>query len=1021
MKRHILTLLSAFCFITASATSLDFNTNWRFILEDVGGANQIEVDDSAWNLITVPHDWSFEAGYKEHGGQKDKGGYGIGGIAWYRKNFEISAEQIAKKEIFIDFEGVYMNSEVWINGHYLGKRPYGYIPFSYNLSEHLKAGDNVIAVRVDNSLEPSARWYHGCGIYGNVALRIKEGAYFEKDGTFIQTPTMGQVAISSEIVSTSDQNVELKYSILDAKGKCVARGKMSDVALKSGMTIVPIEAKVKNPNLWSPESPTLYTITLEISNQKGRKAIDSQEITFGFRTIEWSAEKGLIFNGEQYKLRGVCEHLEGGPVGAYSPEAIVRWKMQKIKDMGCNAVRFTHNPFLPLYYQVCDQIGLLVMDEVFDGWMQKADFDYGLQAFDEWWERDVTDWIRRDRNHASVFLYSVGNETHGDIAPALVEACHKVDPTRMVTSGDCNPDDMDVYGVNGRSEKIEDFISVWDQHKPFVATENPHTWQVRGFYRTQTWYRDGYPNVRQGTQYVPNLTENEIFAYDWTAPKNRRGRKQVFNSSYDNAFVRVTARHLIEVLRDTDWFSGSFRWTGFDYRGEAGYVHGGWPFKAFQSGTLDVAGFEKDHYYLYQSQWLDEPMAHILPHWTHPVMEKGTEIPVWVYSNGDEVELFFNGKSLGRKQRGTKWDEMQFEWLVPWTEGKLEAIAYRDGVEVARAVQQSSGAPAQLEVTTDGDGILLADGADIEVLSIAQQDTNGTLYPYGENRVYAKVYGPARMLAFDSGSPIDVETAFMAESKCSFMGLNRMFIESTTQANTSEAVSVVVASILGDKKLMLSDKISIDVKEFFLSGGYNARNFEIRYTTNGKAPTKSSTLYTDPFSIELGTTVRANVYEGGELIFSMQEIFSEEEGLYWGVAGEPTCAFNGLQAEEAKLENSYNYSKDGDGYYAAGFVFMKAKGSSITFYQENDGSHYEATAKIRYAQQTADGSTTRAELFNNDTSVGVVEFKNTGSKDSHWQEVELDLTIFSGANNLKIVALDDNTPTIDQLELVILQ
>ena len=1013
MKKLILILIAALSpFIATEASNIDFNSDWKFILEDIDGANKIDINDATWRKINLPHDWAYEAGYVELGGQKDKGGYGIGGVAWYRKHFDIDTKELTGKSVFIDFEAVYMNSEVWVNGHYLGKRPYGYIPFSYEIGNLLKDGENIIAVRVDNALEPSARWYHGCGIYGNVTLRVNQSAYFEKDGTFVQTPTMGEVAISSEIISQHDQTVEVRYSITDNKGKRVAKGKLSKVALSDKMTLLPISASVKNPNLWSPESPALYTLDMEIRSAKSRKILDEQSIRFGFRTIEWDAKTGMHLNGKQYKLRGVCEHLEGGPVGAYSPESIVRWKMQKIKDMGCNAVRFTHNPFLPIYYEVCDQIGLLVMDEVFDGWRQKADYDYGLQAFDEWWERDLTAWIRRDRNHPSVFIYSVGNETTGDIAPSLVAACHKVDSTRMVTSGDCNPDDMDVYGVNGRSEKIDDFISVWDQHKPFIATENPHTWQVRGFYRTQTWYRDGYPNVRQGTQYVPNLTDKEIFAYDWTAPKNRRSKKQVFNSSYDNAFVRVTARHLIEVLRDKEWFSGSFRWTGFDYRGEAGYVHGGWPFKAFQSGTLDVAGFEKDHYYLYQSQWLTEPMIHILPHWTHPVMEHGTEIPVWVYSNGDEVELIVNGKSLGRKKRGTQWNKMQFEWLVPWAEGKVEAIAYKDGHEVARTCQQSSGAPSQLGIEVER----FAD--DFEIVTISSQDSNSVLYPYGENRVYAKMYGDAHILSFDSGSPVDIETPFEAESKCSFMGLNRMFIAPTSHAKGD--ARVIIGSILGDKKLMLSDKISIDVKEVSLRGKATKRNFAIRYTTDGSEPTEASKLYSTPFSITMGTTVRASVFDNGELIFTMQERFAEDEGLYWGVAGEAVCEFSGLQAEEANLEKAYKYSKYGDGFYATGYVLFSDQGGSITFYQENDGSSYDAKAKIRYAQQTDNGTTTRLEVFNNDVSLGIVEFSNTGSKDSHWGEAELKLTIHSGANNIRLVSLDAAAPTIDQMELVIL-
>lgn len=1018
MKRFFLTLFALSLACATYAERVDFNASWRFLMGDTNAASQKIFDDTAWRELSVPHDWAFEAGYLEHGAQKDKGGYGIGGVAWYRKSFDMDAKELTDNLYFIDFEAVYMNAEVWINGNYLGKRPYGYIPFSYELTSYLVAGENTLSVRVDNSLEPSARWYHGCGIYGNVALRVKRSAYFEKDGTFVQTPSMGEVAITSEIVAREAQEVRVNYRIVDEQGKRVAKGSLSNVTLAEGLETLPIQVKVKKPKRWSPDTPSLYTLEMEITDKRGKQVLDQQQIRFGFRTIEWHAESGFHLNGQQLKLRAVCEHLEGGAMGALSPEAVVRWKLQLIKDMGCNAVRFTHNPFLPIYYEVCDEIGLLVMDEIFDGWNQKADYDYGLQAFDEWWERDLTDWIRRDRNHPSVFLYSTGNETHGDIAPALVDACHRTDPTRLVTSGDCNPDDMDVYGVNGRSEMIEDFMDKWDMRKPFVATENPHTWQVRGFYRTQTWYRDGYPNVRQGTQYVPNLTPTEIFSYDWIAPAGRRSKKQVYNSSYDNAFVRVTARHLIEQLRDREWFSGSFRWTGFDYRGEAGYVHGGWPFRAFQSGTMDLAGFEKDHYYLYQSQWTSKPMVHILPHWTHPVMEQGTQIPVWVYTNGDEAELFLNGESLGRKQRGDKWDEMQLEWLVPWREGELLAISYRNDVEIARAVQQSAGAPTQLAITTEGSKFLKADGKDVAILTIEQQDSEGTLYPYGENRVYAKIFGDARMLSFENGSPVDVETNFDATSRCNFMGLNRMFIQSTaTQASTAPA-TVVVASILGDKKLMLSNLISIDVVEYSLDGGSYSRNFEVRYTLDGSTPTKDSPLYTTPFAIELGTTVRATLYDNGVEILTMQERFAEDEGLYWGVAGEEVCAFDGLQAEEAKLTRAYRNNKTGDGYYATGYALFNGKGSSVTFYQENDGGDYEATIKVRYSQQTPDGSTRRMELFHNDTSLGILEFENTGSETSHWQEVAYKVTIYSGANNLKLEALDDTAPAIDQLTIV---
>ncbi len=852
--------------LAVKADSIRFNDNWRFSLTDQSTAKESRFDDDSWQTLTLPHDWAFENGYSKDGAQLDKGGYAMGGVGWYRKTFDISAEQLHDAEIFIDFEGVYMNSEVWINGDYLGKRPYGYISFSYELTDKLVVGENTLAVRVDNSLEPSARWYHGCGIYANVYLRIKQSTHFEKDGTFITTPSIsdesGCVAISAEISSKETvKNAKLKLVVKDQNGEVVSQQSSDRLALNFGIQTIDLQTTVDNPQLWSPESPNLYTAELTLVSKKG-ELIDQQSIRFGFRTVAWDAKTGFYLNGSQYKLRGVCEHMEGGPIGAIASEEVIRWRVQQLKDMGCNAVRTAHNPYYPIFYDICDEVGLLVMDEIFDGWKRKATHDYGAQAFNEWWRQDLTDWMRRDRNHPSIFLYSLGNETHGDIAPQLVEVCHSIDSTRLVTSGDCNPTDMDVYGVNGRSERFS-FINSWiPQDQAFVATENPHTWQVRGYYRTQTWYRDG---MKQDPQIVPNLTDEEIFTYDWCRPEERTNRKQIFNSSYDNAFVRVTARNLIEILRDKEWFSGSFRWTGYDYLGEAGYVHGGWPFKAFQSGALDLAGFPKDLFYLYQSQWGDRDMVHILPHWTHPTMEEGTLIPVWVYTNGDEAELLFNGESLGRKKNGSKWNEMQIEWLVPWQEGTITAIAYRDGEVIAKAEQRSAQQPSQIETYKYQDRELKADNRDVIILSAEQTDSDGVLYPYGENRLYAKIYGDARMLSFTSGSPVDVETNFGASSMEFFFGLNRMFIESTS-TDESKPASIMLGAISGDKKLMLSDKITIATTEVALRGSLPQRNLTIRYTTDGSQPTTQSQLYTAPYSIDLGTTVKADIYDGNDVV-----------------------------------------------------------------------------------------------------------------------------------------------------------
>ncbi|MFI3321444.1 MAG: glycoside hydrolase family 2 TIM barrel-domain containing protein [Rikenellaceae bacterium] len=1014
--RYLLSLFAIVCSLTSMASREKINENWKFFLGDNPAAKEIKFNDSSWEVVNVPHDWAFENGYDQENGQKDKGGYAMGGIGWYRKVFNFTADEL-QKNIFIDFDAIYMNSEVWINGYYLGKRPYGYISFSYELSKYLNEGENILSVRVDNSLEPSARWYHGCGIYADAYIRTENDVFFEKDATFITTPEAdGRVNIATDIHLRADAgNYTIESQIFDGSGNKVAT--VSHKAdLKMGSNSIEYNTNVKNPALWSVESPALYTVKTTIVSAAS-KLMDSEEIRIGFRKIDWIPATGFHLNGKQLKLRGVADHLEGGPTGAIYTEQLLRWKIQLLKDMGCNAIRLAHNPQIPIFYDICDEMGMLVMDEIFDGWMKKADFDYGMQAFDEWWERDLRAWIRRDRNHASIFMYSVGNETHNeDTARELVRVCHEEDDTRLVTSGDCEPDIMDVYGVNGRSETADFIDSYKNDRQAFVATENPHTWQVRGYYRSMTWYRDAHMDVWRGEMTIPDLTEEEIFTYDWISPEGRRNRKQIFNSSYDNAIVRVNARRLMEVLRDKEWFSGSFRWTGFDYLGEAGYVHGGWPFRAFQGGALDLAGFEKDLYYLYQSEWRDDlDMVHILPHWTHPKMKVGTKIPVWVYTTGDEVELIVNGESLGRKAKGKSWDKMQCEWMVPWKEGKVEAIAYRDGKEIARTFQQSSGAPTQIALSVENSD-LKADNENISIVTIRQEDENGTLYPYGENRVHAHIVGAARMLSYESGSPVDVETNFLASDKECFFGLNRAFIQSTDK-DSSKPVSVVFAAINGDKKLMLSDKISIDVKEVSLRGRKPSRDFKVYYTTDGSTPTTSSTLYTTPFAIKLETTVKAVVYDGAEKLIEMEELFSQNDGLYWLSPGEATIAFTGEQAELAELESCFKTGKDADGQYGDAYVIPAPNKGKITWYQENDGGPMEATVKIRYSQDS-EGETTTMELSNNGEFIKTVEFNHTGSVASHWRETEpIKVKIHSGGNNITLKSTSAKSASIDQITI----
>lgn len=979
--------------------SRPFSNGWKFILDDIAEASVKDFDDSGWRTLNVPHDWAFEQGYSPDAAQEDKGGYACGGIGWYRKHFTLYANEINERQIFVDFDGVYMNSEVWINGHYLGKRPYGYISFSYDITPYIKAGNNVISVRVDNSREPSARWYHGCGIYGDVRLRYEKPLHFVKDGIYITTP------VADSLKSTVSVTYELSQSpkaTVEAWIEKEGRGVSDTLSTADGKLLF----SLGKTTLWSPETPELYTLKMRVYDSNG-KVSDSESIDFGIRSIKWVAAKGFYLNGKQTKLRGVCEHLEGGPVGAAWTRDLLEWKLKMLKEMGCNAIRTAHNPQVPMFYDLCDRIGLMVMDEAFDGWKAKAPQDYGAQAFAEWWEIDLRAMLRRDRNHPCVIAWSVGNETSGDVAASLVKVCRSEDPTRLVTSGDSSADQMDIIGINGKSEKQSFYKNYKPGLRAFVGTETPHTWQTRGYYRTMTWYRDGYPNKGQDPFLIPDLTEKEVFGYDWTSPEERRNVKQVFNSSYDNATVRLTARHNLAFLRDLDWYSGHFRWTGFDYPGEAGYVHGGWPFRTFQGGVIDLAGFKKDHFYLYQSQWREDiDMVHILPHWTHPDIAEGTIIPVWVYTTGDEAELLLNGRSLGRVKKGLDWDKMQCGWDVPWTPGKLTAIAYRNGMEICRESISTAGAPATFSVKKEGD---IENGH--AILTFTQKDKEGNIFPYGDNRIFISLTN-ATVQSFENGNPVDTECRWQAPSLRCFYGMSRAFIR------RNESVGNVVAlagMICGDRSCKVSDEASIVVHEITLKGKNARHQFEVRYTLDGSKPGRESALYTGPFRIAPGMKVRAKVWCNGNEVLSMEEDFGN--GIFWGVPGAAPCKDEGSQAEYMDLSGAVVRNTSGLDVYGGGYVFFKEKGGSISWYQENDGAAYDSVLKIRYSQGRTATGVTRAELTNNGASVCIIDFKDTGSENSDWTELEVPVTLISGANNLSIKILDKSGPSIDSISL----
>lgn len=981
---------------------IDFNTDWKFTLQDSSQFSASEFDASSWNTVQTPHDWSFENGISKDGTQGGSGGYFGGGIGWYQKTFNTSTNW-TNRLVNIEFDGVYMNSEVWVNGQYLAKRPYGYISFRYEISKFLKEGKNTITVRVDNSKEPSARWYHPCGIYAPVRLIVTNKSFIKPHGVYITTPTINANNASVNI-ETSIENYgkfsskgTLETLIIDIEGEIVAQNSQlleredSNLLLKTSL-------KVKKPKLWSPDSPYLYKVVnrLIIKN----KIIDEVITSLGIRSIEWKTASGFWLNGKVTKLLGVSEHYEGGPIGGAWTESLLRWKLGLLKEMGVNAIRTAHNPAPPMFYNLCDELGILVMDEIFDGWKKKAKEDYGKHAFNQFWKQDMTEWLLRNRNHPSIIIYSVGNETGGDIGKELVALCHKLDPNKPVTSGHSSSEFMDVFGVNGGSEK-QGFFNKPRPDKPFVSTEAPHTWQTRGYYRTKTWFRDGYPNKGQQPFELPDLTNKEVFHYEWASSETWKNGKQHFNSSYDNAMVRISARKNWELMRDLPWFSGHFRWTGYDYYGEASYVHGGWPFRLFMGGALDVAGFKKDLFYFYKSQWTDEPMVHILPHWTHPTLEKGVEIPVWVYSNCDEVELFLNGRSLGRDIPGTKWDEMQCEWFVPWEPGELIAKGYINGKEIVASKQITSQAPSTIELELEKKHTNTYKDK-VAIVTTKLLDSKGIFYPYGENKIYYHINGDARILSLENGDPVDTTKNVGVYTKKAFMGATRAFLQ---LSNKAKNVDLITGAILGEKQLLTSRTISIDVKTITLFGDGKKETFSVYYTLDGANPSIKSEFYNSPFQINLGTTVKAIVIRNGETILYMEEKFDDNLGLYWKAEETVKGNSNGMMAVDADFTGAKATS-----YNKQNYLDFNDNEGSISWYQENDGSAGLFNLKISYASNAQKARP--MALFVNNKSVGIIEFKATGSWNSNWKEIVIDQTLKAGANYIELKTLGNSGPNL---------
>lgn len=761
-----------------------------------------------------------------------------GGIGWYRKSFQISPEQLAGNTL-LQFDGVYQNSTIYLNGTEIHRNAYGYNTFQVDLSQQLQVGENLLAVRVDDSLTPSSRWYNGAGIYRNVWMFHRNAMFFGPDPhvyTKYLTENSATLALSATHNGGHHCLITLSLGEETLWQQQFEEGKIS--------TEIPVE----NPKLWSHKEPNLYALKLELFDEN-TEILDRKVIDVGIRTTEFSSDQGFLLSGTPVKIQGVCQHHDAGSLGSAVPYSIQKERIIQLKEAGVNAIRTGHTPFAPEFYQICDEIGMMVMDETFDGWEKKADYDYGALHFATLGKEDLAQMIKNHRNHPCIIAWGIGNETGSGDIHGLTQICHQLDPTRCVSGGQLL-DGVDVIGLNGPSEAPGYLEKLRGERpdSPVMLTEYPHCYSTRGFYRTQTWWRD-YSRPRFD---VPDYSEAEVF--DDYSP--RHSNVICYNSSYDNATVRLSHKKAWQRARDFRHIAGMFMWTGHDYLGESF----GWPFRSGNYGILDLAGFPKDSYYLYQSLWSGAPMVHLLPHWNHPGKE-GKLIPVVAYTNCQSVDLRLNGISLGVQVRG---DQMELLWHVPYAPGRLEAVATtQQGVQLSTEKVTPGHCKA---LTLQTDRPLIADGVDVVGVTVTATDSKGNFCNTADNLLQFHVSG-GTFLASENGDPFDL-TSPKSSCKPLFYGLNKGYI----QSKPGETAKITLCAVLGDSYFKNSTLCTLTVVSQELTTLENAPQTapEIRYTTDGSCPTEGK-IYDSSFVLTQNTTVRAVAVIEGELVFFRQE------------------------------------------------------------------------------------------------------------------------------------------------------
>ena len=771
MKRMICLV----CILCGLATTMqarqrrNFDADWLFILADSAQMSKPEYNDRHWRRLNLPHDWAIEGDFSAGNPSGAGGGALPGGVGWYRKHFRI--REVAR--YFLEFDGIYMNSTVYINGEKLGSRPYGYSSFEFEITRFLRTGDNVIAVRVDNSDQPNSRWYSGCGIYRHVWFTETSAVHVSHWGVHVETTAKGKAKVTVDVNGRG----QVQNTLYDKNGAAI------DVATGRKSTLKVPGSQLR---LWSPQNPYTYKIRTRVLVDG--KVVDEVWTTTAFRDFRFDAKTGFWLNGKNMKINGVCEHHDLGCLGAALNDDALHRKLVKLKQMGCNAIRTSHNPPAPELLNMCDTMGFIVMDESFDMWRRRKTQNDYARFFDEWHERDLRDLVLRDRNHPCILMWSIGNEVLEQWSSAdadtltleqanlilnaghdastlardgetsvntmlcehLADIVRRYDTTRPVTAG-CNepsPDNhlfkgsgLDIVGFNYHHEWIKDVPKNFPD-RPFIMTESVSALQTTGNY------------IMPSDQIIKAPKE-------WWLPYTD---PSFMCSAYDNMHASWSTTHEQnwDVVKNTPYCGGQFIWTGFDYIGEP--TPYGFPARSSYFGIIDLSGQPKDVYYMYQSEWTDKPVLHLFPHWN---WLEGQDIDLWCYYNhADEVELFVNGRSQGVRRKSSSFvpasavTPYHVCWRVKYEPGEVKVVARKGGNVVGLKTLRTAGQPDHLRLTIDYSGYQQnsksTSPSHLTFVKVEVVDRDGNLCPWAENQVFFESVG-ARIVGVDNGSQFSME------------------------------------------------------------------------------------------------------------------------------------------------------------------------------------------------------------------------------------------------------------------------